>query len=51
MGIVAGYKVGFAKYFIDVHGGSFHRYTLAHQSLIPHVGYRWDLGEHLAISA
>lgn len=51
IGVVAGYEVGHAKYFTAEHGGPYERYALRHLSVIPHLGYRWAPGEHLAITA
>jgi hypothetical protein len=50
-GVLAGYEQGFAKYDKEEHGGPFWRYGLRHVSVVPHVGYRWNLGKHAAITA
>lgn len=51
VGLIAGYEVGGAKYFTAEHGGPYYHYGLKHQSLIPHIGYRWGLGERGALSS
>lgn len=51
IGVVGGYELGYTKYFIAEHGGPYHRYGLRHLSLVPHIGYRWPLGEHLVLTA
>ncbi len=51
LGLVAGYEMGGAKYFIAEHGGPYDAFSIRHLSLVPHLGYRWDLGEHLAVTA
>ena len=53
-GAIAGTKRGFAKYYYD-HEADNHddhwRYEVQQRSLIPHLGYRWEVGERLRISA
>lgn len=51
VGVVGGYEVGGAKYFTAEHGGPYLHYALKHLSVVPHVGYRWHLGQHAAITA
>lgn len=51
VGVVAGYEVGSAKFDQAEHGGPFWRFGLRHTSLVPHLGYRWVIGEHFAVTA
>ena len=51
VGVVGGYELGHAKYFTAEHGGPYYHYGLKHKSLIPHIGYRWGLGERGALSS
>lgn len=50
VGLVAGYEVGRSKYFPGEHPGPYDAYGLRHLSLIPHIGYRFEPGEHLRVT-
>lgn len=50
VGLLVGYKVGGAKVFVAKHGGPYWGYDLRNISVTPHIGYRWGLGAHGAIT-
>lgn len=51
VGLLAGWRVGRAKFYIEEHGGPYWGYDLRLLSLTPHVGFRWGLGEHAAVTS
>lgn len=53
-GVLVGAKQGHAKFKYDYLSGdldSHWRYEVRQTSVIPHIGHRWELGEHLRITA
>lgn len=53
-GVLVGAKQGHAKYKYDSLSGdteSHWRFDVQQRSVIPHIGHRWALGEHLRITA
>ncbi len=50
LGVVGGLELGRAKYYTAEHKGPYDAYDLRHLSVIPHIGYRFHLGEHLRLT-
>ena len=51
VGMMLGAKTGVGKVDKEEHGGPIWRVDLKHLSAVPHIGYRWGVGERLAITA